>query len=673
MKTLTKAYAKRALSLLLAAVTLLSLGMVGLTSASAANTQLAETGLSIAEGANLYCFNSYKNVWRNDAWNDVKMTYKGNRAWEYAINDYVLSNGSINFSFATDYYKNAYFYYPSDKFTFKPTGEGDTDIYKCSEGDNYNENLYWILDLSSLLSQNYYSADIYIKFDNSNNTDGKVQIYINDLKKVSTSVSNVSLTVTAAGAGTVGDTLTLTAGATVSNGSGNTTYDFYVKAPGESKFTSVQSASTLNTCSYIPTTDGVHSFYVKATNNGKSAQSDTSDFYVNPAFSVSALLSDSTVYAGQAITVTATTELTDATYTLTDSNGIQVGESNTDGIFTIDTASLTEGDYTYTVTATGTSNGKEYTATTSVSFTVKVFTKLIITPTYPENVECGSSINITASANTSETVTYKLTDSEGKTIGTNTTGSFSVPTTTEDKNTEISFTLTATATVNGTEYTDEKTFKVEVTEISETTEITIYFKSSSTYGYAPVATVKGVYETKSEAMTKDTFIRTNETNTADYWWYSITTTVSSKNPKVSFNVKSGRYAMEATTTLTLTSGVYEYYFGVDNLNCGTELVNLTGETEEIKNFCESAVHMVYDPEYDGEETLAAVAATYNLTLNGDVNGDGKVNVRDATLLQKSLANAAELSATAQKVADFNLDGNVSIKDATAIQKQVAKL
>ena len=60
-------------------------------------------------------------------------------------------------------------------------------------------------------------------------------------------------------------------------------------------------------------------------------------------------------------------------------------------------------------------------------------------------------------------------------------------------------------------------------------------------------------------------------------------------------------------------------------------------------------------------------------LLGDVNFDGKVNIKDATLIQKHLAKLESLSAEALEVADFKVDGKVNIKDATAIQKFIAKL
>ncbi|MGN0450237.1 MAG: dockerin type I repeat-containing protein [Ruminococcus sp.] len=58
---------------------------------------------------------------------------------------------------------------------------------------------------------------------------------------------------------------------------------------------------------------------------------------------------------------------------------------------------------------------------------------------------------------------------------------------------------------------------------------------------------------------------------------------------------------------------------------------------------------------------------------GDVNGDGKISVLDATLVQKYLAGLVTLSDTQKAAADVNGDGGVSVLDATQIQKYIAGL
>ena len=58
---------------------------------------------------------------------------------------------------------------------------------------------------------------------------------------------------------------------------------------------------------------------------------------------------------------------------------------------------------------------------------------------------------------------------------------------------------------------------------------------------------------------------------------------------------------------------------------------------------------------------------------GDVNGDGKVNVKDATMIQKAAAKVIKLADDESLRADVNADSKVNVKDATAIQKFAAKI
>ena len=60
------------------------------------------------------------------------------------------------------------------------------------------------------------------------------------------------------------------------------------------------------------------------------------------------------------------------------------------------------------------------------------------------------------------------------------------------------------------------------------------------------------------------------------------------------------------------------------------------------------------------------------TIRGDLNGDGIVNIKDATYLQKILAEYNGYSTTLE-VGDVNQDGRISIKDVTAIQRICAEM
>lgn len=68
------------------------------------------------------------------------------------------------------------------------------------------------------------------------------------------------------------------------------------------------------------------------------------------------------------------------------------------------------------------------------------------------------------------------------------------------------------------------------------------------------------------------------------------------------------------------------------------------------------------------ETITDAPSKYPL---GDVDRDGRVSIKDATLIQKWLAKLAELDDEQMKLANVNSDATVSIKDATAIQYKLA--
>ena len=60
-------------------------------------------------------------------------------------------------------------------------------------------------------------------------------------------------------------------------------------------------------------------------------------------------------------------------------------------------------------------------------------------------------------------------------------------------------------------------------------------------------------------------------------------------------------------------------------------------------------------------------------LLGDCDGNEKVNILDATAIQKALAGLGSFDEVGTLCADANLDSNVNVKDVTAIQKHLAGL
>ena len=77
-------------------------------------------------------------------------------------------------------------------------------------------------------------------------------------------------------------------------------------------------------------------------------------------------------------------------------------------------------------------------------------------------------------------------------------------------------------------------------------------------------------------------------------------------------------------------------------------------------------------EIETEATTETEATEPQFEL-GDVNRDQKLNIRDATLIQKFIAKIASLDDEQILLADYKPDGKVNIKDATLIQKKIANL
>ena len=74
-------------------------------------------------------------------------------------------------------------------------------------------------------------------------------------------------------------------------------------------------------------------------------------------------------------------------------------------------------------------------------------------------------------------------------------------------------------------------------------------------------------------------------------------------------------------------------------------------------------------DFAGTFVIKAVAK--HLAAQGDINDDGKIDITDATLLQKHIAQLIELDSDALAAADMNNDGYITISDVTIIQRIAA--
>ncbi|MBR3988847.1 MAG: leucine-rich repeat protein [Clostridia bacterium] len=80
--------------------------------------------------------------------------------------------------------------------------------------------------------------------------------------------------------------------------------------------------------------------------------------------------------------------------------------------------------------------------------------------------------------------------------------------------------------------------------------------------------------------------------------------------------------------------------------------------------------MVFTTEHFSYYVVTVAASEFE---TGDVNGDGKLNIKDATAIQKFVAKLVVFDDSQLALADFNGDSKVNVKDATQIQKKIAGL
>ncbi len=216
------------------------------------------------------------------------------------------------------------------------------------------------------------------------------------------------------------------------------------------------------------------------------------------------------------------------------------------------------------------------------------------------------------------------------------------------------------STVSGTSATQTFSYGVEAIMVP----VTFNFKASGSTRYQPKIKVNG---NDIVSMTKSTSIGTNASGMQEYFWYTATIELEKDvATKVTF---TNAYSMNATSTVT-ASAETAYFFGVDNLNQGSVVVDLTEADEYIRNFKQSASHMVYNDLYDVEVATTSIAGTsYNM---GDANVDGVTNISDVSEIQRSIALLSTPSEVGAALSDYNLDSVSSIMDATDIQLRLAQ-
>lgn len=139
--------------------------------------------------------------------------------------------------------------------------------------------------------------------------------------------------------------------------------------------------------------------------------------------------------------------------------------------------------------------------------------------------------------------------------------------------------------------------------------------------------------------------------------------------------------------MTVSGGEKSYYFLSKEVTKGADFreelaldipvettiaTEATETTTSSTNPTETTVPSSADEVTTSTEPSETTAPASEFEL-GDVNRDNKLNIRDATLIQKVLAKLEQFDNEQLLLADYYTDGKVNIKDATQIQKKLANL
>ena len=87
----------------------------------------------------------------------------------------------------------------------------------------------------------------------------------------------------------------------------------------------------------------------------------------------------------------------------------------------------------------------------------------------------------------------------------------------------------------------------------------------------------------------------------------------------------------------------------------------------VSSFCSISVFALEDDETE------IIPINPNVSPKGDVTLDGKLDITDATMIQKYCASIITFSSTQKNLADIDKSGAIDISDATYIQKKISGL
>lgn len=226
-------------------------------------------------------------------------------------------------------------------------------------------------------------------------------------------------------------------------------------------------------------------------------------------------------------------------------------------------------------------------------------------------------------------------------------------------------------------------------DISQTLtgEATIKFKSARSYMYKVSMSVNGAAATemtrpdKASTSNDDNF-GTSYTGTLTFCWYTQKITVTNGDT-TTLSFKTSGTKLNAKVSAKLEAGK-TYYFAVDDIapSSNTEVTAVelpsgnTRSDQMKRNYFHSARHLIYNGT--AEDSVLGFTNIDNKKhmigeLLNDSNSADALSVMSATAVQKSVASVEEYSDLQNTLLDANMNGKLDVKDATLIQKAVVGL
>ena len=200
---------------------------------------------------------------------------------------------------------------------------------------------------------------------------------------------------------------------------------------------------------------------------------------------------------------------------------------------------------------------------------------------------------------------------------------------------------------------------------------------------------------------KDTYALTRDEILGNKWFIGIqsefATTATGKIKETNTNSLQKSITVSATTSKTfwketsyilpLSAASYEvdgnYIMGVDtNTNVARFMYNLGNTSGLDWDMNDKNNIYVCDPEMKGTLTSPQTITTGNNILNfstgetlqivvlGDIDGNGKINVADMTVMKNIINGSSNISGANLKAADIDRDGDVDVADMMALKNMI---